>query len=99
LNVSGFCTYADSGAPCPTVNVNPGPFADEVIGAFKHFIHDLKHPNARPRANFRQLTNMFEGDDQTPWLTPKELSSLGMSMPSLAFLKRTGIVEVVDRRG
>ena len=27
-----------------------------------------------------QMTNMFEGDDQTPWLTPMELSSLGFSM-------------------
>jgi 2-methylisocitrate lyase-like PEP mutase family enzyme len=27
-----------------------------------------------------QMTNMFEGDTETPWLTPKELSSLGFSM-------------------
>ena len=27
-----------------------------------------------------QMTNMFEGDDETPWLTPKELSALGFSM-------------------
>jgi 2-methylisocitrate lyase-like PEP mutase family enzyme len=27
-----------------------------------------------------QMTNMFEGDDETPWLTPKELDSLGFSM-------------------
>ena len=27
-----------------------------------------------------QMTNMFEGDDETPWLTPKELSKLGFSM-------------------
>ena len=27
-----------------------------------------------------QMTNMFEGDKQTPWLTPMELSSLGFSM-------------------
>ncbi len=27
-----------------------------------------------------QLTNMFEGDDETPWLTPKELHALGFSM-------------------
>ena len=27
-----------------------------------------------------QMTNMFEGDNQTPWLTPMELSSLGFSM-------------------
>ena len=26
------------------------------------------------------MTNMFEGDDETPWLTPTELSSLGFSM-------------------
>lgn len=27
-----------------------------------------------------QMTNMFEGDDETPWLTPKELAKLGFSM-------------------
>jgi 2-methylisocitrate lyase-like PEP mutase family enzyme len=27
-----------------------------------------------------QMTNMFEGDDETPWLTPKELQKLGFSM-------------------
>lgn len=27
-----------------------------------------------------QMTNMFEGDDETPWLTPQELSKLGFSM-------------------
>ena len=27
-----------------------------------------------------QMTNMFEGDDETPWLSPKELSNLGFSM-------------------
>jgi len=27
-----------------------------------------------------QMTNMFEGDNQTPWLTPMELASLGFSM-------------------
>jgi 2-methylisocitrate lyase-like PEP mutase family enzyme len=27
-----------------------------------------------------QVTNMFEGDEQTPWLTPQELSSLGFAM-------------------
>lgn len=27
-----------------------------------------------------QMTNMFEGDEETPWLTPKELSKLGFSM-------------------
>jgi 2-methylisocitrate lyase-like PEP mutase family enzyme len=27
-----------------------------------------------------QMTNMFEGDNETPWLTPKELSKLGFSM-------------------
>jgi 2-methylisocitrate lyase-like PEP mutase family enzyme len=27
-----------------------------------------------------QMTNMFEGDDETPWLTPKELHALGFSM-------------------
>ena len=27
-----------------------------------------------------QMTNMFEGDDETPWLTPKELHQLGFSM-------------------
>ena len=26
------------------------------------------------------MTNMFEGDDETPWLTPKELHALGFSM-------------------
>src|SRR5205814_10018384 len=27
-----------------------------------------------------QMTNMFEGDNQTPWLTPGELHTLGFSM-------------------
>ena len=27
-----------------------------------------------------QMTNMFDGDDQTPWLTPVELRALGFSM-------------------
>jgi 2-methylisocitrate lyase-like PEP mutase family enzyme len=27
-----------------------------------------------------QMTNMFEVDDETPWLTPRELHSLGFSM-------------------
>jgi 2-methylisocitrate lyase-like PEP mutase family enzyme len=27
-----------------------------------------------------QMTNMFEGDGETPWLTPKELDKLGFSM-------------------
>jgi 2-methylisocitrate lyase-like PEP mutase family enzyme len=27
-----------------------------------------------------QVTNMFEGDDETPWLTPRELHRLGFSM-------------------
>jgi 2-methylisocitrate lyase-like PEP mutase family enzyme len=28
----------------------------------------------------RQMTNMFEGDEETPWLTPSELHELGFSM-------------------
>ena len=34
-------------------------------------------------SNFKgtpQMTNMFEGDYETPWLTPKELNGLGFSM-------------------
>ena len=27
-----------------------------------------------------QMTNMFEGDNETPWLTPDELHTLGFSM-------------------
>jgi 2-methylisocitrate lyase-like PEP mutase family enzyme len=27
-----------------------------------------------------QMTNMFEGDKETPWVTPKELGKLGFSM-------------------
>jgi 2-methylisocitrate lyase-like PEP mutase family enzyme len=27
-----------------------------------------------------QMTNMFEGDKERPWLTPKELGKLGFSM-------------------
>jgi len=26
------------------------------------------------------MTNMFEGDNETPWLTPNELHRLGFSM-------------------
>ena len=54
FNVSGFSTYDDTGAPSPTVNLNPGPLADEVIGAFAKFIDDLKCPSVQLRANFRK---------------------------------------------
>jgi len=30
--------------------------------------------------NVPQMTNMFEGDEETPWLTPSELHELGFSM-------------------
>jgi hypothetical protein len=36
------------------VNLNPGSFADEVIGAFEVFIRDLRRSNSRERANFRK---------------------------------------------
>ena len=60
---AGLCTYADTGAPCPTVNLNPGPFADEVIGAFKTFIRDLKRPDAQLRAHFRKKFLVSYGID------------------------------------
>ena len=63
LNASGFSTYADTGAQCPTVNLNPGPFADEVIGAFKSLIHDLKRPDALLRANFKKKFLVSYGID------------------------------------
>jgi hypothetical protein len=56
-------TYIDTGAPCPTVNLNPGPFADEVIGAFNRLVHDLKHPDVQLRANFRRKFLVSYGID------------------------------------
>jgi hypothetical protein len=63
FNGRGFATYADTGAPCPTVNLNPGQFADEVIAAFDKFIADLKHPNAQLRAAFRKKFLISYGID------------------------------------
>jgi 2-methylisocitrate lyase-like PEP mutase family enzyme len=43
-----------------------------------------------------QMTNMFEGDSQTPWLTPMELSSLGFSMilyPTSLLFRATRAIE------
>src|SRR5436190_5437744 len=50
-----------------------------------------------------QMTNMFEGDNQTPWLTPTELSSLGFSMilyPTSLLFRVTRAIErgLVDLR-
>jgi 2-methylisocitrate lyase-like PEP mutase family enzyme len=33
-----------------------------------------------PTKIMQQMTNMFEGDNETPWLTPMELYALGFSM-------------------
>jgi hypothetical protein len=63
FNVSGSSTYADTGAACPTVDLNPGPFADEVISAFNSFIHDLKGPDVQLRANFRKKFLVSYGID------------------------------------
>jgi hypothetical protein len=59
----GLCTYADTGAPCPTVNLNPGPFADEVIAAFNRFIRDLKCADPQLRAHFRKKFLVSYGID------------------------------------
>src|SRR5205085_11993590 len=43
-----------------------------------------------------QMTNMFEGDNQTPWLTPMELPSLGFSMilyPTSLLFRATRAIE------
>ena len=63
LAPSGFSTYADGGKPCPTVNLNPGPFADEVIAALKTFIRELKRPKSQLRANFRKKFLVSYGID------------------------------------
>lgn len=63
FNVRGYATYEDTGAPCPTVNLNPGPFADEVIDTFERFIDDLKHPSAQLRTNFRKKFLVSYGID------------------------------------
>lgn len=63
LAPAGFTTYADSGKPCPTVNLNPGPFADEVVAAFRTFIGELKRPNSKLRANFRKKFLVSYGID------------------------------------
>ena len=42
------------------------------------------------------MTNMFEGDNQTPWLTPMELFSLGFSMilyPTSVLFRITRTIE------
>ena len=38
-------------------------------GEFAHAFHGVP-----------QMTNMFEGDNETPWLTPGELAALGFSI-------------------
>ena len=63
LAPAGYTTYADTGQPCPTVNLNPGPFADEVIAAFKTFIKELKPTNSPLRANFRKKFRVSYGID------------------------------------
>jgi hypothetical protein len=63
LAPAGYTTYADTGQPCPTVNLNPGPFADEVIAAFKTFIKELKPTNSPLRANFKKKFLVSYGID------------------------------------
>jgi 2-methylisocitrate lyase-like PEP mutase family enzyme len=44
-----------------------------------------------------QMTNMFEGDNETPWLTPKELYKLGFSMilyPTTVLFRVVRTIEV-----
>ena len=63
---NGFAIYADTGADCPTVNVNPGEFAKEVVGVFKSFIRELKRPASIVlRANFRKKFLVSYGIDIT----------------------------------
>ena len=43
-----------------------------------------------------QMTNMFEGENETPWLTPMDLSSLGFSMilyPTSLLFRATRAIE------
>jgi hypothetical protein len=63
LALAGYTTYADTGQPCPTLNLNPGPFADEVIAAFKTFIKELKPTNSPLRANFKKKFLVSYGID------------------------------------
>jgi hypothetical protein len=64
FHAAGFATYADNGAPCPTVNLNPGPFADEVITSFRTYITDVKKPaNTGLRANFQKKFLVSYGID------------------------------------
>jgi 2-methylisocitrate lyase-like PEP mutase family enzyme len=44
-----------------------------------------------------QMTNMFEGDSETPWLTPKELAQLGFSMILYPTTLLFQIVDTVER--
>jgi hypothetical protein len=64
FHASGFATYDDTGAPCPTINLNPGPFSDEVIAAFLTYIADLNNPaNTALRANFKKKFLVSYGID------------------------------------
>lgn len=54
FKTDGYCTYADTDKPCPTVNLNPQLFANEVIAAFEKFIGDLKGADLKRRAQFKK---------------------------------------------
>ena len=52
FKTDGFCTYVDTGAPCPAVNLNPQLFADEVLAAFEVFISALGAADPKRCTNF-----------------------------------------------
>jgi hypothetical protein len=61
---SGYTVYADTGLPCPTLNLNPGVFADEVIATFNAYIREIKNPaNVALRANFKRKFIVSYGID------------------------------------
>jgi 2-methylisocitrate lyase-like PEP mutase family enzyme len=53
--------------------------ADGIYVEAPKSIKELEHIG-RAFKGVQQMTNMFEGDNETPWLTPKELHKLGFSM-------------------
>jgi 2-methylisocitrate lyase-like PEP mutase family enzyme len=53
--------------------------ADGIYVEAPTSVKELEHIG-RTFKGVPQMTNMFEGDQETPWLTPSELQSLGFSM-------------------
>lgn len=61
---NGYATYADTGADCPVVSLNPGVFANEACEIFHRVIKRLKNPtNVGLHANFKKKFLVSYGID------------------------------------